>query len=175
MAIFTAWAKICSAKYFCSAKVSGLGENFRLYGVLCPVSKIILSIQNSIQGGDKSKDDSSLASDESDPFHRRLSMDDLKLVLEELVEISARWYTLGLQLSLPVGFLDSLKSASIFSCTDCLREVLAYWLKSGNASWATLYRALMSRTVHHLALAHRLLMKYNLSEGYHKQAEGAVN
>jgi len=90
----------------------------------------------------------------------KLILDDLGHVLEEVVDISAEWYNLGLKLSVRVGKLNSI--CTEFNTTkDRLREVLNAWLStSENPSWKTLIDALKSRIVGASQLAGDLETKY---------------
>lgn len=90
----------------------------------------------------------------------KLILDDLGHVLEEVLDISAEWYNLGLQLCVRVGKLNSIRTE--FNTTkDQLREVLNAWLStSKNPSWKTLIDALKSRIVGASRLAGDLETKY---------------
>lgn len=96
----------------------------------------------------------------SDLSGKRLNLDDLGCVLEELVGISAHWYNLGLQLNVRSGQLDSI-SAQFPVSSDQLREMLKAWLaNSDNTSWKTLTSALRSQSVGASQLAGALETKY---------------
>ena len=87
-------------------------------------------------------------------------MDDLVCVLEEILDVSAEWYDLGLQLKVRIGTLKSIQTE--FSATKHqLREMLNAWLTTGNnPSWKTLIDALRSRMVGASQLAAALETKY---------------
>jgi len=86
-------------------------------------------------------------------------------VLEEVIEMCASWYRLGLQLSVRIGDLDRIR-AQFSDPIDQLLEMLKTWLKSGvSTSWKTLTDALRSRSVGANQLAGALEAKYHLLEG----------
>ena len=87
-------------------------------------------------------------------------MDDLVCVLEEILDVSADWYDLGLQLKVSIGTLRSIR-AEFCSPKHQLRETLNAWLTTGdNPSWKTLIDALRSRMVGASQLAATLETKY---------------
>ena len=90
----------------------------------------------------------------------KLIPDDLGCVLEEVLDMSAEWYDLGLQLNVRVGKLNSIRTE--FNTTKHqLREMLNAWLTSSdNPSWKTLINALKSRSVGASQLAGDLKTKY---------------
>ena len=92
-------------------------------------------------------------------------MDDLGKVMEVIVDVSAQWYQLGVQLKVRTGTLDSIQVQ--FSVPKCqLLEMLKTWLTtSDNTSWKTLTDALMSRSVEASQLASVLETKNCLVEG----------
>ena len=101
----------------------------------------------------------------SDLSGKRLNSDDLGCVLEELVDISAHWYNLGLQLQVRTGQLDNI-SQQFSDPSHKLREMLKAWLvNSDNTSWKTLTGALRSRSVGTSQLAGALETKYCPVEG----------
>ena len=87
-------------------------------------------------------------------------MDDLVCVLEEILDVAADWYDLGLQLKVRIGTLKSIRTE--FSAPKHqLREMLNAWLTTGdNPSWKTLIDALRSRMVGASRLAAALETKY---------------
>ena len=92
-------------------------------------------------------------------------MDDIGCVLEEVLDVSARWYHLGLQLNMRIGTLDRIKVQSP-DPRDQLLEMLKTWLTtSDNTSWKTLTNALRSQSVGASHLAGVLETKYSLVEG----------
>ena len=85
----------------------------------------------------------------------------LKNVYEDLIDISHKWYDLGLQLELEEGTLENIKSDNPESAQHCLREMLSTWLKNERRpTWQTLCAALRSRTVGAEKLASDLEAKY---------------
>ena len=91
-------------------------------------------------------------------------MDDLGQVMEEVLDVSAQWYHLGLQLKLKTGTLDRIRT-QFHDPRDQLLEILKVWLTtSDNTSWKTLTDALRSRSVGASQLAGVLETKYCLVE-----------
>ena len=77
----------------------------------------------------------------------------------------AKWYTLGLQLKLSVGTLDSIRE-QFQNTRDQLLEMLKTWLTTGNnPTWKNLTDALTSQTVGESHLAGVLETKYCNVEG----------
>ena len=92
-------------------------------------------------------------------------MDDLGQVMEEVLDVSAQWYHLGLQLRLRIGTLDSIQ-AQFSDPKRQLLEMLKTWLTtSDNTNWKSLTDALRSRSVGASQLASVLERKYCLAEG----------
>ena len=52
------------------------------------------------------------------------------------------WFTLGLYLKLSPTELDIINADFRFQSKPARREMLAVWLKTGNATWSCLFRAL---------------------------------
>ena len=92
----------------------------------------------------------------------KLILDDLGQVMEEVLDVSAQWYHLGLQLKVRIGTLDSIQ-AQFLDPKRQLLEMLKVWLTtSDNTSWKTLKNALRSRSVGASQLAGVLEAKYCL-------------
>ena len=95
----------------------------------------------------------------------RLTLDDLGQVMEEVLDVSAQWYHLGVQLKVRTGTLDNIQ-AQFPDPKRQLLEMLKTWLTtSDNTSWKTLTDALRSRSVGASQLASVLESKYCLIEG----------
>ena len=92
---------------------------------------------------------------------QQLSENDLRVLLEELNNISAKWNNLGLQLGVSVGTLNAIKK-DCNSTSDCLRETLTAWLKTcpSSPTWKNIVDALRCRTVGEVRLAADLEQKY---------------
>ena len=91
-------------------------------------------------------------------------MDDLGQVQEKIVDVSAQWYQLGVQLKVRTGTLDRIR-VQFSDPRDQLLEMLKTWLStSDNTSWKTLTDALRSRSVGFRQLAGVLEKKYCLAE-----------
>ena len=95
----------------------------------------------------------------------KLTSDDLGCVFEEVLDVSAQWCNLGLQLKLRTGMLDRIY-AQFHDPRDQLREMLKTWLTTcDNTSWKVLTDALKSRSVGATQLAGQLEKKYCPVEG----------
>ena len=89
-----------------------------------------------------------------------LTSDDLRLLLEELVDVLILFYPLGLQLKVGTEALDSIQ-AQFSDPTLQLREMLKVWLTTAyKPSWKTLTDGLRSRSVGESQLADDLKAKY---------------
>ena len=90
-----------------------------------------------------------------------LGPDDLSDVLEELLDISGKWYNIGLRLRLRTGDLENIRYQNP-DVPTCLREMLLHWLKKLDPppTWERLACALESRTVGEPWLAEQLRIKY---------------
>ena len=89
-----------------------------------------------------------------------MTLDDLGCVLEEVLDVSAQWYHLGLQLKVKAGTLDRFR-AQFSDPKDLLMEMLKTWLTtSDNTTWKTLTDALRSQSVGASQLAGELEKKY---------------
>lgn len=74
-----------------------------------------------------------------------LSPDDLKQLVERLHPVQPKWYDLGLQLGIPSGNLDVIKSDNETSAA--FREMLKQWLAGKEPSLEQLSEALQTKTV----------------------------
>lgn len=83
-------------------------------------------------------------------------------VYEELVDISYKWYDLGLQLKLTEGELKNIKGANPEDPQHCMREMLSTWLRQVDPrpTWQVLCTALRRRTVGKKELASTIEAKY---------------
>ena len=95
---------------------------------------------------------------------QQLSINDLSVVMEELNDVRAKWYNIGLQLHVSVGTLDAIKE-QYDDLSHCLREALKTWLKTSPSAptWSNIVDALRSSTVGEVRLAADLEHKYCLS------------
>ena len=93
-------------------------------------------------------------------------MDDLRLLLEELLDVCDRWYQLGLELNLKSETLSRIHDYAQFpDSRDRLLEVLKTWLTiSDNTSWKALTDALRGPEVRANRLAGGLEGKYCLTK-----------
>ena len=92
---------------------------------------------------------------------QQLSINDLSVVMEELNDVRAKWYNIGLQLHVSVGTLDAIKE-QYDDLSHCLRETLKTWLKTSPSppTWSNIVDALRSSTVGEVRLAADLEHKY---------------
>ena len=96
----------------------------------------------------------------SDLPGNKLTSDDLGHVLEEVLDVAAQWYNLGLKLKVRTGRLNCIR-AEFNTPENQLREMLNAWLTAGdNPSWKTLIDALRSKMVGASQLAATLETKY---------------
>ena len=84
--------------------------------------------------------------------------------MEELNDVRAKWYNIGLQLHVSVGTLDAIKE-QYDDPSHCQRETLKTWLKTSLSAptWSNIVDALRSSTVGEVRLAADLEHKYCLS------------
>ena len=96
------------------------------------------------------------------PAGQQLSVHDLHVVMEELNDVRANWYHIGMQLEVSVGTLKAIKEQYLNNPSDCLRETLTTWLKSStpHPTWSKVMDALRSSTVGESRLAADLEQKY---------------
>ena len=79
----------------------------------------------------------------------QLSLNDLGVVQEAMFPARAKWYNIGLMLSVEVATLESIKKKyPVPDPSDQLREALKAWLESSKGvTWMVLVEALKTRTV----------------------------
>ena len=103
-----------------------------------------------------------------------LTLDDLGLLLDELLDVRAQWYHLGLQLKVSVRTQDRIRS-QFTDPRDQLLEMLKTWLTtSDNPSWKSLTDALSSRSVGASHLAGLLEAKYCRPKDMHESKHLAL-
>ena len=102
----------------------------------------------------------------------RLTSNDLGNVLEEVLDVSAQWYQLGLQLKVKTGTLDSIQ-VQFLDPKRQLLEMLKTWLNTSNdTSWKTLMDALGSNSIGASQLAGVLERKHCLAKGTEVKSDG---
>ena len=75
----------------------------------------------------------------------RLTINDLQVVKNDLWEARARWKDVGLELSMRQSTLDSIAITQRDDPGNCLREMLAEWLRGAGdppRTWNTIVAAL---------------------------------
>ena len=94
------------------------------------------------------------------PIACHLNLQNLKDVQELLVEVSYKWYDIGIQLNMNPGDLDRIQSR-YSDPADCLRVMLKEWLAGTNPypTLESLAQALESRTVKKGQLANKVRQK----------------
>ena len=85
-------------------------------------------------------------------------VNDLRTVIKQTLPIND-WPILGIALGLPVHAVDRLKRENL-SISDLQRNMLQYWLETGDASWAVLVNALKSDVVAKVGLAKKIAKEY---------------
>ena len=100
-------------------------------------------------------------------------MDDLGCVLTELLDVSSKWYFLGIQLKVRIGTLESIQ-LQFPDPKRQLLEMLKTWVTtSENATWKTLTDALRSQLVEETWLAKNLeKQNFSVVENEEVAAEG---
>jgi len=88
-------------------------------------------------------------------------LQDLSELMQAMYEARAKWYRIGVQLKLPVGTLDAIRS-EFSDTTACLTEMCSHWLRciDPHPSWVALIGALESSPVGEGQLAQQLRDKY---------------
>ena len=76
--------------------------------------------------------------------------DDLVDVMEEVMDVTSSWKSLGLALRLKAAELDTISLKNHTDPTECLRDMLLAWLqqrssKFGPPSWRILCQAISKR------------------------------
>ena len=81
--------------------------------------------------------------------------------MEELADVRAKWYNIGLGLGLSVGTLNSIETERN-NTSDSLRATLMKWLNaySPPPTWSKVVEALRTKTVDEARLAAHLECKY---------------
>ena len=73
-----------------------------------------------------------------------LTLDDLGLLLEELLDVQTKWYNLGLQLNLSVGTQEGIRRG-FSDPRDQFLQMLISWLRTSYIhSWKTLIDGFMT-------------------------------
>ena len=96
----------------------------------------------------------------SSTVQKWLSIEDLKEVMEELVEAKNMWFEIGIQLDVPINTLDSIKHDER-ETSKCYSKMLQEWLRNGKSrSWEALAEALGTATVNHSSMKQRILLEH---------------
>ena len=85
-------------------------------------------------------------------------IDDLSELLEKLTEVAPSWFTVGVFLNIAHNKLEVIKNDNRDQSMQCLREMLATWLKGTDASPAALVQAL--RLAGMTVLARKVAVKH---------------
>ena len=92
-----------------------------------------------------------------------LSTDDLGTVVNELQEVRDIWFSVGVQLKVPLADLRSIRADFRDKSSDCLLEMLSVWLsrtEPSPPSWQRVVDALSSPAVDRLDVAERIRKLY---------------
>ena len=87
----------------------------------------------------------------------RLTLEDMREVRRLLFPIRRMWYSIGIELGLSVGDLDTIR-ADQTDVLDCLTAMLKKWLSSHTTpmpSWRALGDALRAPTINAVELANK--------------------
>ena len=87
-----------------------------------------------------------------------VTLDNLKELVNLLNPVRSKWYAVGLQLSVPVSDLNSIRS-QFSDPRECLCEMLQLWLKRQGVSWIDIFEALRSQSVGEEQLGVELLQE----------------
>ena len=85
------------------------------------------------------------------------------MLVNELHEVKADWYDLGVQLNIEQSELDAIKLENMNDSTKCLRDMLSLWLTREDpspSSWQRVMDALCSPAVHRHTLAEKIRRTY---------------
>ena len=97
------------------------------------------------------------------PYTDTLSTSDLATVVNELQEVRDIWFSLGVQLNMPLADLRSIRADFRDKSSDCLLEMLSVWLTRADPSppsWQRVVDALCSRSIDRPALAEKIRRTY---------------
>ena len=85
-------------------------------------------------------------------------------LMTELVEVSASWELVGIQLLVPDWKVGIMERENRGQCKECLMKVLEYWRKHAGPknpfSWETIVNVLQSRSIGNIRLAEDIEQKY---------------
>ena len=85
-------------------------------------------------------------------------------LMTELVEVSASWELVGIQLLVPYWKLGIIKRENRDQCKECLMKVLEYWRQHAGTknpfSWETIVNVLQSQSIGNIGLAEDIEQKY---------------
>ena len=82
----------------------------------------------------------------------------LKGIQNELREMTAEWYQLGIQLEIPPATMNTIERDHPYDARRCMTEVISTWLRnSPECSWAKLAKAV--EAMGYAALVERLRQK----------------
>ena len=104
-----------------------------------------------------------------------VGLEDLPFLHRELHQVSHKWYSLGVQLEIPIGTLKRIESDNNHQTSKCLLEMLTVWLQRTNPTWNALIEALESSPVDERLVAQQLRDKYcpkregGVTHDYHTQ------
>lgn len=83
---------------------------------------------------------------------------DIHELFDDLLELMANWFTVGVYLKVDYYILEAIQKDYRDQSKDCLRVMLAAWLRGGNASPVLLVQALSEAGF--VVLAKKMKVKY---------------
>ncbi len=96
-----------------------------------------------------------------------LVSDNLRKVINLLLDVASKWYELGLQLGVKESYLKSIEhDYGHRGAQTCLREMLSVWLKmiDPRPSWESLLSSVRHSTVGNPALAQKIRKEVGMPE-----------
>ena len=83
---------------------------------------------------------------------------DLREIQDTTWNARAKWYNIGVGLTIPVGTLDAIDLSNHSNCDSCYTKMLTEWLRRDNPrpTWSALAEALRSPSVCLSQLAEQL-------------------
>ena len=105
---------------------------------------------------------------------------ELRVLVNELVDVRRKWYDIGIQLNIPDEILDDINSACKDDYSLALRRLIQHWLRQiePRATWADLVEALRARAVNEQDLAKNLEERFVPRTSTHNPSDspdGAVS
>ena len=102
------------------------------------------------------------ASDQYSLAIETLNPNDIATLVNELHEVKAKWYDLGVQLRMKIHDLDAIEIECLKNCDRCLIKMLSSWLSQTDHSptWQIVVDALSSPAIGNQNAANRIHQVY---------------